>query len=242
MAADHEDLAADWRYPELGDYLDVDAGVPVVQGERLSVLNAQERSIALTAAEMRVEVQVAALDSRALARLAVDAVERLYRVGVSLELWSPDISAYVRATWGVVFGELAKRGFRLHYVIEHLHPERIGRPLELFPDLFAAAGFDYVCPHTFANLLPEAHEAEVTPDALAPFLPEGRRLALEQATAVAAAGRHLAYLELAPEAGAVDAVVDLIAATPGTIGVHRVGLPDPVRPPEVSLASRGPGA
>ncbi len=242
MAADPADLAAEWRYPELVDYLDIDAGVPVVQGERLSVLNAEERSIALTAAEMRVEALVAALDARALARLAVDAVERLYRAGASLELWSPDIAAYVRATWGVVFGDLARRGFRIHYVIEHLHPERIGRPLELYPDLFAAAGFDYVCPHTYANLLPEAHEAEVTPDALAPFLPEGRRLAVEQARAVASAGRHLAYLELAPESGAVAAVLDLVAATPGTIGVHRVGLPDPVRPPEVSLASRGPAA
>jgi hypothetical protein len=242
MAADRADLAAEWRYPELDDYLDVDAGVPVVQGERLSVLNAEERSIALTAAEMRVEVQVAALDARALARLAVDAVERLYRVGASLELWSPDISAYVRATWGVVFGELAKRGFRIHYVIEHHHPERIGRPLELYPDLFSSAGFDYVCPHTFANLLPEAHDAEVTPEALAPFLAEGRRLAFEQVLAVTEAGRHLAYLEVAPEPGAVDAVLELVAATPGTIGVHRVGLPDPVRPPEVSLSSRGPAA
>jgi len=142
----------------------------------------------------------------------------------------------------VVFGALAKRGFRIHYVIEHLHPERIGRPLELFPDLFAAAGFDYVCPHTYANLLPEAHEAEVTPEALAPFLADGRRLALEQAGAVAAAGRHLAYLELAPEPGAVDAVNALVSTTPGTIGVHRVGLPDPVHPPQVVLASRGPAA
>ena len=242
MAADHSDLAAEWRYPQLNDYLDIDAGVPVVQGERLSTLNAEERSIALTAAEMRVEVLVAELDARALARLSVDAVERLYRAGSSLSLWSPDISAYVRATWGVVFGALAKRGFRIHYVIEHLHPERIGRPLELFPDLFAAAGFDYVCPHTYANLLPEAHEAEVTPEALAPFLADGRRLALEQAGAVAAAGRHLAYLELAPEPGAVDAVNALVSTTPGTIGVHRVGLPDPVHPPQVVLASRGPAA
>lgn len=240
MAADRAELAAEWRFPQLTDYFDDDAGVPVVQGERLSTLNAEERSIALTAAEMRVEVLVAELDSRALARLSIDAVERLYRAGASLSLWSPDISAYVRATWAVLFGELAKRGFRIHYVIEHLHPERIGRPLELYPDLFAAAGFDYVCPHTFANLLPDAHEADVTPEGLAPFLAEGRLLALEQARSVAEAGRHLAYLELAPEPGAVDSVNALVEATAGTIGVHRVGIPDPVRPPEVVLASRGP--
>ena len=34
MAADHSELAAEWRYPQLNDYLDIDAGVPVVQGER----------------------------------------------------------------------------------------------------------------------------------------------------------------------------------------------------------------
>ena len=242
MAADIAELAGEWRYPELVDYLDVDAGVPVLQGERLSVLTAEERSVALTAAEMRVESMVADLDARTLARLSVDAVERLYRGGASLDLWTPDISAYVRATWGVVFSSLAQRGFRIHYVVEHRYPERIGPPLELYPGLFAAAGIDYVCPHIFANDLPEAAEAEVNPQALAPFLADGRALALERAREVATAGRHLAYLELDPESGAVDEVNALVSSTPGTIGVHRVGMPDPVNPPQVSLASRGPSA
>jgi len=242
MVADHDELVASWRYPDLFDYFDVDAGVPVVQGERLSILNSEERAVALTAAEMSVEAMVAALSSRDLAKASVEAVERLYRAGVSLPLWSTDIASYVRATWGVVFAELGRRGFRIHYVVEHLHPERIGRPLELFPVLFGSAGIDYVCPHTFANELPEAHDADVTPEGLAPFVEKGRELALERVVEVAAAGRHLAYLELAPEQGAVDGVNALVATTVGTIGVHRIGVPDPVQPPKVSLAARGPSS
>ena len=68
MVADHDELVASWRYPDLFDYFDVDAGVPVVQGERLSILNSEERAVALTAAEMSVEAMVAALSSRDLAK------------------------------------------------------------------------------------------------------------------------------------------------------------------------------
>lgn len=240
MAEDPADLVEQWRYADIDRYLDVDAGVPVEQGERLSILNAEDRAIALTAAEMRVESLASALGDRELARLAVSAVDELYRAGTSMSLWSPDISSYVRATWGSVFKTLGRRGYRIHYVVEHLHPERIGRPLELYPDLFAAAGIAYACPHVLANDLPEAIDADVTPEGLAPFLGEGRRLATEQASAFAAAGRHLAYVEVAPEPGAVDEVLALVEPTAGTIGVHRVGDPAEGSPPTVTFSSRGP--
>lgn len=239
MAEDTEDLVAQWRFADVDQYLDVANGVPVEQGERLSVLNAEDRAIALTAAEMRVESIVSALPDRELARLAVSAVDGLYRAGTTMSLWSPDISAYVRSTWGVIFKALRSRGYRIHYVVEHEHPERIGRPLELYPDLFAAAGLAYACPHTFANDLPEALEADVTPEGLAPFLREGRRLATEQAAAFAEAGRHLAYVEVAPEPGAVDGVLAQIEPTAGTIGVHRQGDPSDGSDPAVIFSSRG---
>ncbi len=240
MAQDPGGLVAQWRHDDIEDYLDVDAGVPVVQGERLSVLSTEDRAIALTAAEMRVEDLAARLSDRDLAAVAVDAVEQLYRAGTTMGLWSPDISAYVQATWGSIFKVLAQRNYRMQYVVEHLHPERIGRPLELYPDLFRAAGFAYVCPHVFANDLPEAHDAEVTPEALAPFLEEGRRLAVEQARAYTEQRRHLAYVEVAPGADAVDAVLDLVEGARGTIGVHRQGGPDDVGAPAVSVAALGP--
>src|SRR5690606_34757726 len=111
----------------------------------------------------------------------VRVVDDLYRAGTTMSLWSRDIGAYVAATWGVVLKTLGRRGYRVHYVVEHLHPERIGRPLELYPDLFAAAGLVYVCPHALANELPEAIDAEVTPEGLAPFLAAGRDLAVARA-------------------------------------------------------------
>lgn len=240
MAETSPDLVAQWRFDDVDDYLDVDAGVPVEQGERLSVLNTEDRAIALTATEMRVEAIVAELPDRDLAKLAVSAVDKLYRAGTTMALWSPDISAYVKASWGSIFKVLAQRGYRIHYVVEHEHPERIGRPLELYPDLFAAAGIAYVCPHAFANSLPDALDAEVTPEALAPFLAEGRLLAEAQAATYTEAGRHLAYVEVAPADGAVDAVLALIESRPGTIGVHRTGDPADGSVPAVMLASRGP--
>lgn len=240
MAEDPQDLVAQWRFDDVDQYLDVGAGVPVEQGERLSILNTEDRAIALTAAEMRVESIASELHDRDLAKLAVSAVDRLYQAGTSMSLWSPDISAYVQATWGTIFKRLGRRGYRIHYVVEHLHPERIGRPLELYPDLFSAAGIAYVCPHVFANDLPEALEADVTPEGLAPFVAEGRQAAVEQATSIAASGRHLAYVEVAPEPGAVDDVLALVPPTSGTIGVHRVGDPAGSDPPVVTFSERGP--
>lgn len=242
MAADPHELAADWRHPDVAAYLDVEAGAPVEEGERLAVLNAEERAIALTATEMQVEQLVSALADRDLARLAVRAVDDLYRAGTTMSMWSPDVSAYVRATWGVIFKALAQRGYRLQYVAEHLHPERIGRPLELYPDLFRAAGLAYACPHLIANELPDARDAEVTPEGLAPFLAEGRRLALDEVRSATAAGSHVAYVEVAPEPGAVDEVLALVAPTPGTIGVHRTGDPALGTMTEVTFSARGPAS
>lgn len=241
MAEDPDVLVAQWRFDDIETYLDVDAGAPVEQGERLSVLNTEDTAIALTAAEMRVEAIVSTLPDRELAKVAVTAVDRLYRAGTTMSLWSPDIASYVKVTWGSIFKALKLRGYRVHYVVEHDHPERIGRPLELYPDLFAAAGFAYACPYVFANDLPEALDAEVTPEALAPFLKEGRTMAAEQAEEFVKAGRHLAYVEAAPDEGAVDAVLAQIDLVGGTIGVHRVGEPTEGSPPDVIFASRGPG-
>lgn len=240
MAEDPDDLVAQWRYDTIEQYLDVSAGVPVEQGESLSVLNAEDRAIALTAAEMRVEVIVSTLDDRELAKLAVSAVDDLYRAATAMSLWSPDISAYVRATWGSIVKALGARGYRIHYVVEHLHPERIGRPLELYPDLFAAAGIAYVSPQVYANDLPDAFDAEVTPEGLAPFLPEGRRLATERAAELVEAGRHLAYVEAAPEPEAVDGVLAQIEDSAGTIGIHRFGDITDGSDPTVIFSSRGP--
>ncbi len=240
MAEDPADLVAQWRFEEVRQYLDVAAGAPVEQGERLSILNTEDRAIALTATEMRVESIIATMSDRDLAKLSVSAVDSLYRAGTTLSLWSPDTSAYVRAAWGTILKGLGARGYRIHYVVEHEHPERIGRPLELYVDLFTAAGISYTCPHVFANELPEAFEAEVTPEGLAPFLDEGRRLATEQAASLAEERQHLAYVEVAPEEGAVDGVLALIGSTPGTIGVRRVGDPADGTEPEVLFSSRGP--
>lgn len=230
-------VAATWRRHSLTEYLDVDAGAPVVQAEALSILNSEDHTAALDIVGMSVADLLARLDDEALARVTVAAVDDLYRAGCTLPMWSPDVAAYVRATWAIVLGALARRGLRLQFVIDHAYPERIGRPLELYPDLFTAAGIVYICPHFIANQLPEALEAEVTIEGLAPFLAEGRRLAAEQARVAVEDGRHLAYLEIAAEPGSLDAVLAL-AHQPGTVAVLRDGPPGPGTEPQVSITPR----
>lgn len=238
--ADETEVIARWRLDSLSEYLDIAAGAPVVQAERLSILSGADHTLALATTELRVADLVAVLDDDTLFQVASTAVDDLYRAGVTLAMWSPDVAAYVRAVWATILGQVAKRGFRLQYVVDHAYPERLGRPLELFPDLFTAANMVYVCPHAIANQLPEAVEAEVTIEGLAPFLAEGRRLAAGEARATVDDRRHLAYLEIAAEPGCLDTVLAL-ADAPHTIGVVRDQPPGGDTVPRISI-TRAPAS
>ncbi|MEO6628367.1 MAG: hypothetical protein ABIP03_07320 [Aquihabitans sp.] len=232
-------VVLEWRRDTLAEYLDVDAGVPVAPAEALSILNGEAHAIALTSVELRIADLVAVLDDVDLARVAAAAIDDLYRAGCTLPMWSPNVAAYIRATWAVMMGALNKRGLHLQFVIDHGYPERIGRPLELYPDLFTAAGLVYVCPHHFANQLPDAVDADVSIEGLDPFILKGRRLAFEEAQVAVGAGRHLVYLEIASEPGALDDVLGL-ASRPGTIALFRDTPPSPDSKPHLSATPRSP--
>lgn len=226
-----------WRRDTLAEYLDVDAGIPVMPAEALSILRGEDHATALTSIELRIADLLAVLDDVELARAAAAAIDDLYRAGCDLTMWTPNVAAYIRATWAVVMGALGQRGLRLQFVIDHAYPERIGRPLELYPDLFTAAGMAYVCPHHFANQLPDAVEAEVSIEGLDPFILKGRRLAFEEAQVAVGAGRHLVYLEIASEPGSLDDVLGL-ASRPGTIAMFRDTPPGSDSKPKLSATPR----
>lgn len=233
-----DDIGAVWGSGELEEYLDVDSGAPVTPAERLSTMTTEDRAIAVDALTMRVAALVGAMDDHQVLSLAGKAIDDLYRAGTTMQMWSPDVAAYVRGVWGTLMSSVRGRGYRVLYVINDLYPDRIGRPLELYPDLFRAVGATYLCPHWFANELPEAHDVEVTGEALAPFVEEGRRLALEQVQAAVEGREHVVYAEISGAPDTVASVV-VLADRPGTVGVVRVGQPHPDNPPATAVMARG---
>lgn len=234
---DSEGISERWSSGSLEDYLDVDSGVPVAPAERLSTMNGEDHAAALDVLTRRMADLVGALDDHEVLELGARAVDDLYRAGTTLPMWSPDVAAYVRAVWGTLLSSVRGRGYRVMYVVNDAYTERIGRPLELYPDLFTAAGVTYVCPHALANQLPAAHDAEVTSEGLEPFAAEGRELALAEVKQAMVARQHVAYVEISGSPETVAPVVAL-AEQPGTVGVVRVGAPGPDNPPAVAVMAR----
>lgn len=234
---DVTDVADRWRRESIAEYLDVDAGAPVTQAEALSVMNSEDHERVLNVVHRRIAELATRVPDDELAPMVGTALDELYRAGTGLALWSPDVAAYVRAAWATIVAALGARGYRVLFVVEHEYPERIGRPLELYPDLFTAAGATYVCPHAIANQLPAAYDAEVTVEGLAPFVAEGRELAVAEVAAAAADRHHVVYVEIAPEPGCLDAVLAL-GGDPGTLLVVRRGAPDGATPPEITVVAR----
>ncbi len=226
-----------WSTGTLADYLDLDAGVPVVPAEALSTMNSEDHAAAVGALTQRVADLVAVMDDSLVLEVAALAVDDLYRAGTTLAMWTPDVAAYVRATWATIFSSVRGRGYRIFYVVDHEYPERIGRPIELYPDLFTAAGITYICPHVLANQLPEALEAEVDAEGLAPFVERGRELAFTQVEKVLESRDHLAYVEIAGADDTLTRVVALAGAS-ATVGVVRLGTPSPENPPAIEIVAR----
>jgi hypothetical protein len=200
-------------------------------------MNSEDHERVLNVVHRRIAELATRVPDDELAPMVATSLDELYRAGTSLALWSPDVAAYVRASWATLLAALGARGYRLLYVIDHEYPERIGRPLELYPDLFTAAGSGYVCPHAIANQLPAAYDAEVTIEGLASFLAEGRELAVAEVAAAAEQRHHVVYLEIASEPGCLDAVLAL-GQEPGTVLVVRTGAPGGDQPLEITTVPR----
>ena len=220
------DVAAQWRFPGLLDYFDDRQSRLIELSKRLSALPDADRAVALDIVRSEVARLTNELTDEILPQVSVSAIEDLYKSGSVLTQWDLSTHQYVQAMWGTFFTVFAERGYLMHYVVENTFPEHLDRPLILYPYLFGAAGFVYLCPHQLAAMLPEAAGLERTIDSLRPLVAEARYLAIKAATSPKAKNRHLIYLEIDFEPRCLDGVLKL-GTRPGVIQVIRDQAPVP---------------
>jgi hypothetical protein len=217
--ADGSEISGQWRLSSLVDYYDFNQDCPSQNCLRLAALNEQDRAIALSTVEQTVAGFSAAFDDGLLPQVASSVVDDLYKYG-STSVWGPLQWDYIRAVWGTFFSELRSRGFNLRYVVENTFPDPLQRPIELFPNLFGAAGLIYICPHELALKLPEGVHVEPSLANLRFLVAEARDIAGRLAKECVEQGKHFAYLELDYDEGSL-ATVNGLAASPGSIQIFR---------------------
>ena len=193
-------------------------------GARLDALDLDQMAAALETVATTVRTKTEALDSDLLKRIAVSVADDFYKSLASISNWSDGADSYVRAVFGTFFDILTERGIPLRYVVENTYAQDLICPLQFFPDVFAAVGFIYDCPHLLALRLAQGDGRfpDGIPDAgdLAPWLAEGRDVASQLACKATDSQRHLMYLEVDFVEGALDEVLSLPGAS-GTIIIFR---------------------
>lgn len=209
-----------WVFGRFPEYYDVDSGAVARHSQELAQLSGKRRSQALDQIRDGVLRHADGWDDALLPRVAVSLTDDLYKFGCTAEYWDEATEAYVAAVWGSFFPYLAQRGFQIRYVAENTWPDGLERPLQLFPDLFAAAGVAYVCPHSLAWALPDADGSDGSIASLAGVIGEGRLLAGATVRTLNDVRAHFLYLEADYEEGSLDAVLGL-ATQPGTVDILR---------------------
>ncbi len=227
-----------WRLGTLTDYYDYNASRLLEMPKKLATLGDASRALALVTVRSQVRRLAGDLEDDLLLAVSVSMVDDLYKSAGILTDWNPPTAEYVTAVWGTFFDVMAARGYLMHYIVENTFPDHLGRPLQLYPEVFGAAGIIYVCPHHIATKLPEGAEAEPSLAGLRHLLAEGRYLAKEVATQATGQNSSLMYLEIDYDAGCLDEILSLSAA-PGVVTVVRNQAPQPGSTVEVTYPHSG---
>ena len=220
----------DWSLPLVG-YWDQQAHAINGGTLRLIELGAPERTAACGEIRRAVLEGVRALDDERLLKAAVTMVDDLYKYVNDAVLMDAALFEYLDAFGRTFTAAVRERGYVIRYVVDNtfsgIDHLTVG-PFDLFPRVFNAAGFVYVCPQQLALRLMEGDgiAASAYEEAVPRYIAEARMLADRLATQCLAEGRHFVFLEADYEDGALDAALAGDKA-PGVLTVFRNEAPLP---------------
>jgi hypothetical protein len=230
---------SDWDF-HLIEYWDQRTGAIHRNARRLHRLGEPERAAACRQIQEAVSRRLHALTDSQLLQAAVSMVDDLYKLVNAEVLLDEALLAYLDAFARTFTTAVRARGYVIQYVVENQYAGvdfLMRGPLDLFPTVFNAAGFVYVCPHQLAWRLMAADgvAAAEYARAFALYIAEARGVGdrLEQCQAT---GRHFVFLEADYEEGALAAALQG-AAAPGVLSVFRNDAPLPGSTVSVSFPS-----
>jgi hypothetical protein len=196
---------------------------------RLGKLGEPERRAACGQIRDAVRARVQALADERLLQAAVSMVDDLYKY-VNDEVWmAAALFEYLDAFGRTLTQAVRERGYVIRYVVENQFSGvdfmMLG-PFDLFPRVFNAAGFVYICPQQLGLRLMQ-HEgiaASEYPRAIAQHIAEARHIADRTALQCQEEGRHYLFLEADYQAGALEIALRGGGA-PGVLRIFRDDAP-----------------
>ncbi len=227
----------DWD-SRLVDYWDQTTGAINRGALRLSKLSGQERMAACGQIRDAVRKRVHALADSRLLQLAVSMVDDLYKYVNDEVLMDEVLFDYLDAFGRTLTETVRERGYVIRYVVENQFSGvdflMLG-PFSVFPRVFNAAGFAYICPQQLGLHLMRADgiTASEYARAIAQYIAEARLVGDRLVNKCHDDGQHYVFLEADYQEGALDIALRGRGA-PGVLSVFRNDAPIPGS--EVSVA------
>lgn len=194
-----EAQTGDWSF-RLVDYWDQRTGAINRSVLRLTRLGEPERAAACDQIRQAVLQRLDALSDSQLLHAAVSMVDDLYKYANEEVLRDRALFAYLDAFARTLTQAVRVRGYVIRYVVENQFSGvdfLMAGPFDLFPKVFNAADFVYVCPHHLAWQLMQADgvAASEYPHAIARYIEEARGLGNRVVSHCHGTNEHVVFLE-----------------------------------------------
>jgi hypothetical protein len=215
----------------LADYWDQTSGAINRAALRLSKLNGPERLVACGQIRDAVRMGAHALADGQLLQAAVSMVDDLYKYVNEEVLMDEALFDYLDAFGRTLTKSVRERGYVIRYVVENQFSGidflMLG-PFDLFPRVFNAAGFVYICPQQLGLHLMRADgiTASEYARAIAQYITEARLVGDKLVSKCHDDDQHYVFLEADYQKGALDIALRGRGA-PGVLSVFRQDAPVP---------------
>lgn len=219
-----------WHKQYLYDYWDSRTGAIAVFSEALrrTIGEKQKKKITKSISDAIV-TGVTKLSDSDLMLMSVTMVDDLYKAGNCAEIWDDAVKQYIAASVGMFSHAIAKRGYLIHYLVDNSFEQSdfgMQRPLELYPALFGAAGFVYICPQRIARRLMEKDGVSRPKyiETLPRYIAEARDVSSDLIERCHLEKRHYVYLDTDSVEGTFDKAMTT-RGSPGIITICRNSAP-----------------
>jgi hypothetical protein len=198
---------------------------------RLEKLSEIERRVAYSQIRTAMRIQVRDLEDEKLLQAAVSMVDDLYKYVNDEVMLAQVLFEYLEAFGSTLTEVVLDRGYVIRYVVENQFSGvdflLIG-PFDVFPRVFNAAGFVYVCPqHQSLKLMErDGIDASEYAQAVAEYITEARHVCDRVVTKCHDEGQHFIFLEADYQEGALDIAMRGRKA-PGVLHIFRDEAPVP---------------
>ena len=199
------------------------------QAARLNKLTQSERALAFDIIRNSVLEQTRDLADERLLQAAVSMVDDLYKTINDELLMAPALFEYIDAFGHTFTQAVRERGYVIRYVVENQFSGvdflKLG-PFDVFPRVFNAAGFVYICPQhlSYQRMQQDGFGGSEDSEAISQYAFEGRYLGDRLVIRCHDESKHFAFLEADYQEGALDFALRYRSA-PGVLNIFRDDAP-----------------